>query len=174
MLLLLLLLLLFCIASVHIDWPVFCFGVVDREVFIADTGTAVTALALCVKLQPDASKLVVYRKAMERYATFVTGGCSTPPTDPHVTNITGATGCPPIDGQGWVITNGVDKGALGDGWYKQELNSGAYTISTATTGSCAFVEMDQVYSIHLLISLLCRCCRTCNCLLRARCQCLFL
>ena len=33
---------------------------------------------------------------------------------------------------------------LGDGWYRRELNAGSYTISTATTGSCAFVEMSKL------------------------------
>ena len=31
---------------------------------------------------------------------------------------------------------GPDKGALGDGWYKDAINLTPYTISTATSGSC--------------------------------------
>jgi len=108
-----------------------------REVFIADTGTAVAALALCQSLQADTSKAQGYLKAMTLYAKFVTGGCKQPPTKPEV-----GPGCPPDTQQGWVIGSGPDKGALGDGWYKKMLNTGAYTISTATTGSCAFVEMQ--------------------------------
>jgi len=113
-----------------------------REIFIADTGTAVAALALCATLQHDATAVAAYKAAMERYALFVTKGCTTPPTKPNVTGIVGPAGCPDASGEGWVITAGADTGALGDGWYKRMLNSGAYTIATATTGSCAFVEMD--------------------------------
>lgn len=47
-------------------------------------------------------------------------------------------------GAGWVHTSGKDKGALGDGWYKKTINLTPYTISTATTGSCAFVELDNI------------------------------
>ena len=32
--------------------------------------------------------------------------------------------------------DGPDKGALGDGWYKDAINLTPYTISTATSGSC--------------------------------------
>jgi hypothetical protein len=113
-------------------------------VYIADTGTAISALALCSTLQTDAAKVQQYNHAMQRYATFVTVGCETPPTTPHTTNVTGPAGCPATPGQGWVITSGRDAGALGDGWYKDMLNVGAYTIATATTGSCAFVEMEQL------------------------------
>lgn len=114
-----------------------------REIFIADTGTAVTAFTVCVDLQPDVVKRERYLSAMTRYARFVTDGCKTPPTNPNVTSVTGPAGCPP-KGQGWVIEAGVDAGGLGDGWYRRELNAGSYTISTATTGSCAFVEMSKL------------------------------
>jgi hypothetical protein len=115
-----------------------------REIFIADTGTAVTALTVCVDLQPDIVQRERYLSAMSRYARFVTGGCKTPPTNPNVTSVTGPAGCPP-KGDGWVIGVGsVDAGGLGDGWYRRELNAGAYTIATATTGSCALVEMSNL------------------------------
>eukprot|EP00035_Acanthoeca_spectabilis_P024329 m.453364 g.453364 ORF g.453364 m.453364 type:complete len:416 (-) comp20483_c0_seq1:130-1377(-) len=113
-----------------------------REIFIADTGTAVVTLTVCIAMQSDSTKVEGYKAALERYALFVTKGCLTPPTNPNVTGIVGPAGCPAADGEGWVIQSGADKGALGDGWYKRELNSGAYTISTATSGSCGFVQMD--------------------------------
>lgn len=47
-------------------------------------------------------------------------------------------------GTGWVHTSGKDKGAVGDGWYMKTINLTPYTISTATTGSCAFVELDVI------------------------------
>ena len=38
------------------------------------------------------------------------GGCTMPPINPPV-----GPGCPAKDGLGWVITDGPNKGALGDG-----------------------------------------------------------
>ena len=66
-----------------------------------------------------------------RYRLFVTEGCKTAPTNPPV----GTSECPP-KGTGWVHMDGPDKGALGDGWYKDAINLTPYTISTATSGSC--------------------------------------
>jgi hypothetical protein len=112
-----------------------------NQVYIADTGTAIAALALCHSLQPDADKKAGYEDAMEKFKLFVTTGCNTPP---DIGSAKTAGVCPPV-GKGWVIDGeGPNKGALGDGWYKDELNSEPYTISTATTGSCGFVEYDAV------------------------------
>ena len=111
------------------------------EIFIADTGTAVAALTLCHSLQPAKAKQAAYEAALRRYTLFVTKGCSTPPTKPAKAN---ATRCPP-KGQGWVIPAPFpDAGALGDGYYQGSINLSPYTISTATTGSCAFVEYDDI------------------------------
>jgi hypothetical protein len=110
-----------------------------HEVFIADTGTAVAALAVGWHMAEPARQ-EKYLAAMHKYHLFVTEGCKTAPTNPPV-DPTGE--CPP-NGTGWVHTDGKDKGALGDGWYKKTINLTPYTISTATSGSCAFVELDVI------------------------------
>lgn len=113
-----------------------------NEVYIADTGTAVVTLTLCVELQRDPIKLQRYATALAKYASFVTEGCISAPTNPPV----GTTACPASGNGtlGWVITAGKDRGGLGDGWYEKRLNDKVYTIATATTGSCAFVETAKL------------------------------
>ena len=114
------------------------------EVYIADTGTAVVALALCHELEPNAAHAASYLRAMRRFALFVRLGCT---LAPRIGSAAASGACPP-KGQGWVIgagTPGADAsqaGALGDGWYKGALNTAPYTISTATLGSCGLVELD--------------------------------
>ena len=110
-----------------------------REIFIADTGTAVAALAVGYHLAA-ADRQLKYLSAMEKYALFVNEGCDKPPTNPAKA---AATSCPP-KGRGWVIDTGAAMGAIGDGWYMEKINLTPYTISTATTGSCAFVELDAI------------------------------
>lgn len=107
-----------------------------NETFIADTGTTIVALALCHELQPDPSKAAHYLDIMQRYSLFVRHGCITPPPIGSG-KVSGR--CPP-KGQGWIAANG----GVGDGWYKDMLNLEPYTISTATTGSCGLVELDDV------------------------------
>jgi hypothetical protein len=114
------------------------------EVYIADTGTAVVALALCHELEADAAHAASYLRAMRRFALFVRHGCT---LAPRIGSAAASGACPP-KGRGWVIgagTPGADAsqaGALGDGWYKGALNTAPYTISTATLGSCGLVELD--------------------------------
>lgn len=108
-----------------------------HQIYIADTGTAVTALALCTKLTNSTTQRETFLTAMEKFQNFVLDGCKEAPAG-------GAhgKGCPP-PGQGWVHRSGQDKGALGDGYYMGKLNMPAYTISTATTGSCFFPTLYQ-------------------------------
>jgi len=100
-------------------------------------------------MQEDAAKRQHYLDVLARYALFVTEGCITAPTNPNV----GTAACPP-HGLGWVIPNGKDKGAVGDGWYEKMLNSEAYTISTATTGSCALPAMAALPGLQFDTTLL--------------------
>eukprot|EP00041_Stephanoeca_diplocostata_P010367 m.165012 g.165012 ORF g.165012 m.165012 type:complete len:430 (-) comp18121_c0_seq3:329-1618(-) len=111
-----------------------------KEVFIADTGTAVTTLAVCYSLTQSRAQKAAYADAMDKYTRFVTQGCVHAPTVPPV----GTTVCPP-KGMGWVIPQGsAGAGALGDGYYKDAINLKPYTISTATTGGCYFAEFDAI------------------------------
>ena len=73
--------------------------------------------------------------SLRRYAKFVTDGCVTPP--PIGSGLDSGK-CPP-KGTGWPRADG----GLGDGWYRGSLNLDTYTISTATTGSCGLVELDD-------------------------------
>ena len=115
------------------------------DLFIADTGTAVTTLGLCANLATDTSRKAKYMEALTRWSTFVRGGVATTPK------------CTPIlrkhkncsfDGtpskgevtDSWVITSGAEAGGLGDGYYQQKINILPYTISTALTGGVFFAE----------------------------------
>lgn len=62
-----------------------------REVFIADTGTAVAALAVGWHMA-EAPRKDKYLAAMQKYHLFVTEGCKVAPTNPPV-DPTGE--CPP-------------------------------------------------------------------------------
>lgn len=92
-------------------------------------------------MSKDDAQKARFAEALGRYARFVTGGCTTVPT----LNSTKSLGlkCPP-KGQGWVITEGKEKGGLGDGYYRGALNLLPYTISTATTGSCFLCEVTSI------------------------------
>jgi len=101
------------------------------EVYIADTGTAVTTLALCSHMGSD-DQAEKYNEAMTKFANFVTDGCVTPPPQRGDT-------CPP-KGTGWVL----DDGSLGDGYYVGSINLTPYTISTATSGGVFFTEFNAI------------------------------
>jgi hypothetical protein len=66
-----------------------------HEVFIADTGTAVAALAVGWHIA-DAPRKDKYLDAMQKYHLFVTEGCTKAPTNPPV-DPSGA--CPPGETQ---------------------------------------------------------------------------
>lgn len=106
-----------------------------NQTYIADTGTAIVALALCHELQPSHAAAARYLDSMYKYARFVKHGCLTPP--PIGSGLDSGK-CPP-KGTGWPRPDG----GLGDGWYRGTLNTETYTISTATTGSCGLVELDD-------------------------------
>lgn len=112
--------------------------------YIADTGTAVTALAVCQDLHPKST----YLQALTSFATFVEGGTR---ETPQCTPVLATHETCSFDGgknetsDGWVIDDGgKDDGALGDGYYKDRLNEEAYTIATATTGGAFYAEMAAI------------------------------
>jgi hypothetical protein len=91
------------------------------NLYLADSGTAVTALALGHKVA-DEKRQKSYLAAMERFANFMQHGSKEDP-----------------QGQGrgaassWIIQDGKDKGALGCGYYQGHVSSAPYIISTAVT-----------------------------------------
>jgi hypothetical protein len=121
-----------------------------NTLYIADTGTAVTTLALCYDLGRNATHL----RALRRFDTFVRHGVDktpqcTPvpgyplPPKPHPANCSYDSGLGEVTDT-WIIGSGADKGALGDGYYKGRLNLPAYTISTALTGGVFNAEMSAI------------------------------
>lgn len=112
--------------------------------YIADTGTAVTALALCQDLRPKPA----YLEALLRFATFVQLGTNSTPR--CVPKLSTHAACEFDSGlgeraSGWVHGAGTpDAGALGDGYYQGRLNLEPYTISTATTGGAFYAELSVV------------------------------
>lgn len=102
------------------------------DIYIADTGTAVTTLAVCHHLaQSGSSRQASYMKAMQLYATFVTEGCTTPPA-----------GRGKKCSAGWILDGANSTGALADGFYPEgHLDMCPYTIATGTTGAAFFSEL---------------------------------
>ena len=104
------------------------------ELYIADTGTAVTCLALCYDIDPQPR----YMRSMLKFAEFVVNGTRTTPRCTFKKQ-----GCdydPAGNDTETTATWLVGDGSLGDGYYKGRLNLPSYTIATATTGG-AFAEM---------------------------------
>ena len=55
---------------------------------------------------------------------------------------------------GWVIGDGADKGALGDGYYKGSVNVLPYTISTALSGGVFQAESHQSAGARTLCTMM--------------------
>ena len=108
------------------------------DLFIADTGTAVTCLALCYDMTHDTQRKSNYMNAMLKFSEFVVNGTSTTP------KCTFTPSCQ-YDALGneteVAATFLVGDGSLGDGYYEHRLNTPSYTIATATTGGAFFSEL---------------------------------
>eukprot|EP00945_MAST-04E_sp_MAST-4E-sp1_P008588 g8588.t1 len=111
------------------------------ELYIADTGTAVTALAVCYDLANTESRRVEYKAAMLKFDLFVRFGSTSTPQCSFTPN------CAYDGGKGETADSFVlDSGALGDGYYKSAINLTPYTISTATTGGAFYAELFALSS----------------------------
>jgi hypothetical protein len=107
-------------------------------ILLADTGTAVQALALGASLATG-DRAARYIAALERYGRFVRHGCARPPP--------GCSACPP-GATGFFASNG----SLGDGYWPIPSGGalvapdlrGGYTIATATTGGGFFSAMHAL------------------------------
>ena len=109
-----------------------------NEVYIADTGTAVTTLAVCAGLLPEGSaRRAAMVGAMERYHLYVVHGCVDGAAPPHGHDPEGTC---PSKGTGFVL----DDGSLGDGYYQNAINLTPYTIATATTGGVFYTELNEL------------------------------
>jgi len=107
-----------------------------KDLYLADTGTAVVALALGWHLAADSPpRRAAYELALRRFALFCYEGCQTAPAGGAY-----GEGCPPAEGNGWVRADG----GVGDGYYKKALNLEAYTISTANAGAAFFAHLANV------------------------------
>eukprot|EP00946_MAST-07B_sp_MAST-7B-sp1_P003928 g3928.t1 len=120
------------------------------DLYIADTGTAVTCLALCYDLA-GGSRRKAYMEAMLRFADFVANGTSTTPVCDFTPGCAyDAAGNESETCDGWIIgDDDADSdavGALGDGYYMHRINTKPYTISTATTGGAFFAELSALSS----------------------------
>ena len=102
------------------------------NIYIADAGSAATALALAYRLA-DSQRQVKYLDAMEKYVRFVTNGTSADPQGK------GRGVC-----TGWIVKEGDNRGVLGCGYYRGHLSVLPYTISTATTGGAFFAELFAI------------------------------
>ena len=104
--------------------------------YIADTGTAVTALAVCYDLAHSDVRRTKYKEALLKFDLFVRhGSISTP-------HCTFKPNCTYDNGNNETTSSFVlESGALGDGYYKGSINLTPYTISTATTGGAFYAEM---------------------------------
>lgn len=98
----------------------------DGNIYLGDAGTSATALAGAVRFANPERRLR-YLRALELYANFVRFGTK---EDPQGRGRGGSNG--------WVINSGPDAGALGCGYYRNELSPAPYTISTSVTGVAFF------------------------------------
>lgn len=96
------------------------------NIYLGDTGTAVTALATACRFV-EGERKEQYLKALELYARFVIEGCKEDPCGEGRGN-----------SPGWIIRVGRDAGAIGCGYYKGHVSRLPYITATATTGGGFF------------------------------------
>jgi hypothetical protein len=108
------------------------------DLYIADTGTAVTCLALCYDLTTSLSRKKKYMNSMLKFSEFVVNGTATTPVCDFTPDCQYDE-----NGNNTEVTDTwlVGDGSLGDGYYMKNLNTKSYTIATATTGGAFFAEM---------------------------------
>lgn len=98
----------------------------DGNIYLGDTGTATTALAGAVRYARG-ERREKYMTALRLYANFVQYGSK---DDPQGKGRGGS--------KGWIIKEGEDAGAIGCGYYRNELSTAPYTIATSVTGAAFF------------------------------------
>eukprot|EP00937_MAST-01D_sp_MAST-1D-sp2_P002314 g2314.t1 len=106
----------------------------DGEIYLGDTGTAATTLAVCHELTADSAQRSRFEAALRRYLAFVVGGCTAPGCG------AARRGARPSPG----FVNASAGGALGCGYYKGHLSGCPYVIATATTGAAFAGELLNI------------------------------
>jgi hypothetical protein len=101
-------------------------GTKHENIYLGDAGTAATALAGAVRYA-DEKRRQNYMRALELYAAFMQHGTR---KDPQDKNRGGS--------DGWIVKQGFDRGALGCGYYRNELSTAPYTIATSNSGAAFF------------------------------------
>lgn len=104
----------------------------DGDIYIADTGTAVTALAVCWHLATP-ERQTAYLTAMRKYTLFVEHGINAAPP-----------GRGKLPSSGWILSGKNSTGALADGYYRGKLDECPYTIATGTTGAAFYGELYRI------------------------------
>jgi len=110
----------------------------SKNIYLGDAGTTATALAGAVRFA-EGERRSQYLQALKLYANFVRLGTR---ADPQNKGRGGS--------EGWIVKQGEDAGAIGCGYYRDELSLAPYTISTSVTGasffSCYYVLTgDRLY-----------------------------
>eukprot|EP00937_MAST-01D_sp_MAST-1D-sp2_P006044 g6044.t1 len=118
-----------------------------NTLYLADTGTAVTTLALCY----EAARKPAYLRALTLFQAFVARGSRRTPQCVPTPGYKPVAECSYDGGQnetapGFVIATGDDAGALGDGYYKGAINTAPYTIATALAGGVFHAELAGLFS----------------------------
>jgi len=98
----------------------------NKNIYLGDAGTTATALAGAVRFA-EGERRSQYLKALHLYANFVRLGTR---ADPQNKGRGGS--------EGWIIKQGENAGAIGCGYYRDELSLAPYTISTSVTGASFF------------------------------------
>jgi len=103
-----------------------------NNLYLADTGTAVHALFKAFPYVDDDRKQK-YLNALKKFYLLLAEGTDRDPLD------RGQAPSP-----GWIIRDGEDAGAFGVGYRKGQLETRAYTISTACAGAQACAALYQL------------------------------
>ena len=103
-----------------------------NNLYLADTGTAVHALFKAFPYVDDDRKQK-YLNALKKFYLLLAEGTDRDPLD------RGQAPSP-----GWIIGDGEDAGAFGVGYRKGQLETRAYTISTACAGAQACAALYQL------------------------------
>jgi hypothetical protein len=107
----------------------------DGELYLGDSGTAVTTLAQCVwESHDDDVRRSAYLGAMRRYDIFVRDGCPSAGCGASWRGAAATTG----------FVNASAGRAIGCGYYKGHLSTCPYVVATATTGAAFMAELANV------------------------------